>query len=204
MADAEQSVFNGSGELLFHYKWADPQYLNLAIGAKIVPGSIGATARNIVCHERIAVPIVAKKQLAAMKFASLSSTIGGDGEILYALSGGADDTQDQKEVIVILKNNTDQSVQQFFPQGTSIPDPPSFRTEVDRALVRCDRNEFAITKVESWNASNQLVRVGAGDPGVDVKYSQFLPYSPYATLQAIACPNGYAGLGVQISLDKDG
>jgi PDZ domain/Caspase domain len=201
MADAENSFFNGSGDLLFHYKWAEPQYLNLAIGAKIVPGSVGATAKNLVCHERIRTPIVTKKQLAAMKFASLSSTAAGDGEIFYALSRSEKDVQDQKEVVVLIKNNTDRNV--VFPQGTSIPDPPSFRTEVDRILLRCDKNEFAITKIEFWNASNQLVRVAALDPGADVPFSQSVPFSPNATMQAIACPNGYAGLGVQIALDKD-
>jgi hypothetical protein len=32
MAIAESSIFDKSGNLLYHYKWADPQYLNLAIG----------------------------------------------------------------------------------------------------------------------------------------------------------------------------
>jgi uncharacterized caspase-like protein len=203
MADAEQSIFSGSGDLLFHYKWADPQFLNLAIGAQIVPRSIGYTARNIVCHERSRTPIVTKKQLRAMKLASLASMPAGDGEIFYALSRSGKDIQEQREAVVLVKNNIDHNVKDFFPQGVSIPDPPSFRTEVDWMQIRCDRNDFAITKTEFWNASDQLVRVVALDPGADVPYSQFQPYSVHATLQAIACPNGYAGLGVQIALDKD-
>ena len=135
MAGAEQSVFNGSGDLLFHYKWADPQYLNLAIGGKIVPGSVGYKARNIARNERNRTPIVTKKQVGVMKFASLSSTVAGDGEIFYALSRGEKDIHDQREVVVLIKNNTDRNVKDSLPQGVSIPDPPSFRTEVDRILM---------------------------------------------------------------------
>jgi Caspase domain len=81
MAVAESSIFDKSGSLLFHYKWADPQYLNLAIGTTFIPSSIASTARNIVCHEEFATPLISKGQLAEMKFRSLASTVSGDGEI---------------------------------------------------------------------------------------------------------------------------
>jgi hypothetical protein len=47
MAIAEHSIFNVSGELLYHYKWADPQYLNLSISTTLTPGSTAVTAREI-------------------------------------------------------------------------------------------------------------------------------------------------------------
>ena len=47
MATAEISVFDKSGKLLHHYKWADPQHLNLSIGMTLWPGSVGSTAKNI-------------------------------------------------------------------------------------------------------------------------------------------------------------
>ena len=74
MAIAETSIFDKSGNLLYHFKWADPQYLNLAIGVTLGPGSVGLTARNIACHAEFATPLISKGQLAEMKFTSLSST----------------------------------------------------------------------------------------------------------------------------------
>jgi uncharacterized caspase-like protein len=51
MAVSENSVFNKTGELIYHYKWADPQYLNLSIGATLLPGSVGLTEGYIKCHD---------------------------------------------------------------------------------------------------------------------------------------------------------
>jgi uncharacterized caspase-like protein len=39
VALADLSVFDKSENLLFHYKWADPQYLNLTIGQTFIPSS---------------------------------------------------------------------------------------------------------------------------------------------------------------------
>ena len=50
MATAEDSIFDKSGNLLYHFKWADPQYLNLSIGIALAPGSVGSSGRNIACH----------------------------------------------------------------------------------------------------------------------------------------------------------
>jgi hypothetical protein len=46
VAFAERTVISKSGETLSHYKWADPQFLNLAIGTAVVPGTI-----NFFCPE---------------------------------------------------------------------------------------------------------------------------------------------------------
>jgi hypothetical protein len=82
-AMAERSVISKSGEVLFHYKWADPKYLNLSIGGSINPGTVAETARNILCNDAFITPLVTKSDLATSKFASLSSTVKGDGQIFY-------------------------------------------------------------------------------------------------------------------------
>lgn len=85
MATSEQTIFKGTGEALFHYKWADPEYLNLSLGQALPPGSVGSNARYMACHEEIGLPLVTKKQITDMKFISLSSTSNGDGDIFYEI-----------------------------------------------------------------------------------------------------------------------
>jgi uncharacterized caspase-like protein len=200
MAIAEDSVFDQTGNLLSHYKFADPRYLNLSIGMQLQPGSIGWTARNIVCHQETGTPLVSKSELAEMKFTSLASTVAGDGEIFFKLSQVSQEVQDQKAVILIIRNNADHNVTEFMA-GVSIPDPPNFRTEVDRVLLKCSENKFAIEKVEMWNAANQLVRMGVLDPTRTIPYSDFKPFSAYATLQEIVRGKGYGGLGLRYSAE---
>ena len=50
MATSEDSIFDNSGKLLYHFRWGDPQYLNLSIGMMLQPGAVGLTAKNIACH----------------------------------------------------------------------------------------------------------------------------------------------------------
>ena len=203
MAIAESSIFDNSGNLLFHYKWADPQYLNLSIGITLVPGSVGLVARNIACHAELATPLISKGQLKEMKFASLFSTASGDGEIFFGPSQTSQNVQDQKEIVVILRNNEDRNVNDFYPKGISIPDPPNFRTEVDHVLLKCNENKFLIDKTEFWSAANELVRVQAIDRGLPFDFSEFKEFSPYATLQQIVCGKSYGGIGIVVTPDPN-
>jgi hypothetical protein len=56
LAMAETTIYGKSGETLHHYKWADPEYLNLSIGISISPGSVAATARNFLCNDELRTP----------------------------------------------------------------------------------------------------------------------------------------------------
>jgi Caspase domain/PDZ domain len=203
MASSEDFIFNGAGELLFHYKWGDPKYLLIStIGFAVKPGTVSYTGRNIACNETVATPLVSKKQMAKMDFASLSSSTDGNGEILYGSAQKSRSDPNQMEVVGIFKNFADHNVKDFLPVGTSIPDPPNYRNEVDLILIRCDANKFAITKTEFWDASNRLVRIVFSDPAVSVKFSEFIPNSPFAAMQEIFCQKGYAGVGLRLADDK--
>jgi uncharacterized caspase-like protein len=202
MAIADDSIFNKSGDLLYHYKWGLPQYLNLSIGTTVRTGSVGSVGRNIACHDEAATPLVTKKQIAAMKFNSLSSSVAGDGELFYGSAQSDRNVQDQKNVLFILRYNEDRNLKDVLPAGMSIPDPPNFRTEVDRVLLKCDENRFAIDKEELWNSANELVRIRALDRTLGVQFFEFKEFSPFASLQEITCGKGYAGLGLRLALDN--
>ena len=163
---------------------------------------MGYTGRNIACNETIATPLVSKKQMTKMDFTSLSSSTDGTGEILYAPAQKSRSDPNQMEVVGIFKNFADHNVKDYFPAGASIPDPPNYRQEVDLILIRCDANKFAITKTEFWDASNRLVRIVFSDPAVSVKFSEFIPNSPFAAMQEIFCQKGYAGVGLRLADDK--
>jgi hypothetical protein len=137
-----------------------------------------------------------------MKFQSLASTGAGDGEIFYKPIQGNDEPANQKEIISVVKFNTNRNIKDLLPQGFSIPDPPNYQTAVNRILVKCDENKYTIDKAEWWDASPQLVRVGVINP-VDVKFSEFDKFSPIATLQAIVCQRKLSGIGINFVNDGD-
>src|SRR5205814_6271819 len=107
------------------------------IGFKFGPGSVGNTGKNLTCDAALTTPLVSKKQIANMSFTSLSSTTAGDGEIYYGTAQKNKNDPSEIAVTFVLKYNSDHNVKEFFPNGTSIPEPPEFRYEVDRVLIRC-------------------------------------------------------------------
>jgi hypothetical protein len=203
MALSEEWFYDKSGGLLFHYKWADPQYLNFSIGTVIQPGTIASSARNIVCHEEIATPLFSKAEIAHKQFKSLASTPTGDGEFLYEALPEISGNADLKHLALIVRFNTDHSVAESFSSDFSIPDPPQFRTEVDEVRVKCDVRQSATTMTEFWNASNELVRIGTIELN-QLQYTEFQEFSPLGVVQQALCNNGYAGIGVQVAANEGG
>jgi caspase domain-containing protein/PDZ domain-containing protein len=203
MALSEDSIFNAAGELLFHYKWGDPKYLKISTGGfEVQPGSVGHVARTIVCSEALSTPLVNKRQMATMDFITLSSMSDGNGEILYQPPHKGQSDPTQLEIIMIFKNFVDRNVRDFFPEGVAIPDPPNYREEVDLFSIRCDFNQFAITRTEHWDATNRLVRTQFVDP-TRAKLSEIKPNSPAAGIEEIYCQKGYAGVGIRFAEDKN-
>jgi hypothetical protein len=145
--------------------------------------------------------LVSKKQMAKMDFISLSSTLDGNGEILYQPPRKDRSDPNQLEIIHVFRNFSDRNVKEFFPEGVAIPDPPNYREEVDLVLIRCDSNQFAITRTEHWDAANRLVRSQFVDPA-RIKFSEVQPTAPAAVMQEIYCQKGYAGIGIRFAEDK--
>ena len=108
----------------------------------------------------------------------------------------------QMEVVLVFKTFADRNVKDVLPAGTSIPNPSNYRHEVDLVLIRCDTNKSAIARTELWDASNQMVRLAFLDPAATVKYNDFVPGSPFATMQEIYCQKSFAGIGVRLVEDK--
>ena len=187
-AIAESTVVNKSGETVSHFKWANPQFLDMSIGMAIKPGTVGYVAWNILCHEELQTPLVTKTQLVAMNFSSLSSMVAGDGDIFYTPIQNGINTAEQQEIMIVFKMFKDTDL--VFKENISITNPPSYRTEVDMVLLKCDKKSISIRKSEYYDASNNLVYLNAPDLSKEMDWINFLEQSPYSVLQRIVCkPN---------------
>lgn len=203
MANANTDIYNKSGELLFHYKWGDPQFLNLGIGIDLQPRSVGSTAQAIACREELGTPVVSREQISRMKFRSLSSTTDGNGEILYEPGQIDPNVPYQIAVVAMTYYFADHNIKENLPAGYVIPDPPNYRTEVNHVLIKCDENKYLIDRAEFWDSSNQLVRMAINDPTIPVSFADFGKFSTFANFQEMFCGKGYAGLGIRLSTDNN-
>jgi uncharacterized caspase-like protein len=100
---SEQTIFDKTRKELYHYKFADPRYLDLSVGTSVSPGSVGDSLRTLACKDDASTPIVSKDRLSKMDFKSLSSTIAGDGELFFEPLQNESSKSDEKNLIFILR-----------------------------------------------------------------------------------------------------
>src|SRR5262249_11337343 len=150
-------------DLLWRYKFADPNLLELTDEYKIVPGSIFATLQTLACHNEMRTPLIDRDELTTGT--SVASTGSGDGEIFYIpyvpLQIGERATkQDWKGVVVVTRYNQDHKatdrpgVYKKFPRAA-----PIFRTSVSLELFNCATSQVFFGKLEAYDASRQLVDI---------------------------------------------
>ncbi len=186
---AEQRLVSSTGQTLYHYNWGDPRYLTFAAGLTLAPGSVGYTAQKIACHAEINTPAVSKKQLAAMNFDSLSSTVKGDGNLFYKVLSNNDDKNDKK-LLFIFKFFEEREIP--VGQDVTIGNVPRYQIEVEHTTLKCNERKLVSTTSEYYDAENRLVYLIALDP-----LSGTIPWveikdvaSPLSQLHRIVCNIG--------------
>ena len=208
-ARADDTIVSKSGETLYHYKWADPKFLDMSL--PLDPGSVGLSARNLVCHEGLRTPLVSKKQLTSMSFSSLSSTVEGDGDIFYKVMQNDQSTpQDKKEILFIIRSHTESVLTLNTPFSTSTSFP-KYLFEVHHSQLSCTDNTFTSLKRENYDASGNLIYITVNpliswskfkerSPFASLQPSEFKERSPFDLLQRIVCP--YGGLGIEVASEN--
>jgi hypothetical protein len=181
---SERTITGKSGEVLFHYKWADPHFLILSNGPKLAPGSVAMSARNIACHEELRTPLVGKLELASLKFPSLTSAIADDRDIFYIHKKG---TESQITVTTITRWHKDRKISAALPAGIYIAESSQYRFEVAQAQIYCAENKMSLLKEEYYTVSNELVYLAAVDLFKQVRQVYINETSPYGKLRRIVC-----------------
>ena len=167
-AYAENTIYGRSGEVLYHYKWGDPRYLNLSIGFPLAETSIGAAAQKLACREENPLLLASKQQLSSSsKFESLSSTVNGEGEIFYRAvprSQGAD--ADVKESLLLFKMKNEQEIQ---VNGKSVG--AKYFNELNHFMLKCTENKSAILEIGFYDSSLNLIHMALRN----VNWTEFGP-----------------------------
>jgi hypothetical protein len=182
---SERTVIGKSGEVVFHYKWADPRFLILSNGPKLGPGSVAMSARNIACHEELRTPLVDRLELTSLRFPSLANTIAGDRDIFYIPTKDGNGGQNQVSVTTIIRWHEDRKISAALP--ATIAEFSQYRFEVARVQIYCAENKMSFSKEEYYTASNNLAYLAAVDPSRQVPQIYINETSPYVALRRIVC-----------------
>ena len=189
-ATAEATLLGDANSILYHYKFADPRYLDLSIGMTIKPGSVASSMQRLACNEKVYMPLVTKGQLARMEFKLVASTQSGDGEIFYGqLRENRQDDQYENLLTVILRYFDDRPIP--LAPTALLAEPLKHRIEVDRVDWRCKEKKFRILRTEYYNSSNELAYLffSADAQLEQLKWTELKngAISPLSTLNEIIC-----------------
>ena len=186
-ATSEETIFGRDGTLLSHYKYADPQYLNLAVGFTFTPNtSLASSFQRIACSDEVSTPLLTKEQLAKMEFKLFSRTANGDGDFFFEELPELS-TENQKEAILILRFDSDHAI--TVPPTAIFDTPPNYRIEVDRVDLQCRERRLSANRSEYYSASLDLNFLQAPSSLTNRTWLELKPeiVSPLSTLHDILC-----------------
>jgi hypothetical protein len=185
---ANRSIIDKSGEVVFQYKWGDPEFLVLSNGPKLISGSVAMLARNIVCQDELRTPLVRKSELASlMRFPSIRNAISEVGNFFYLPPENPKPEKSRIDVVTITKWPADMNISDILPKG--MKESSKYRFEVAKTRMACDKNKMSFVKKEYYGASNQLVYMtvdlASESDQVDIDVT-----SRYGALRRIVCNLG--------------
>jgi len=193
---AESTYYSKTGEVIHHHKWSDPRYVDgMVKPTDIVPRSIAADARVIVCNKTLNTPLVSKQELTGdMKdLTSLASAANGEGEFYYKLGEFAEqrggDNVD-KNAIMIFKLNTDKLLADVYSEsGKPAFGDVKYRTLIRLISFKCTESQFTSRKTEYYDDDRKLVDLAVADPAKPATWTEIVQQSPMALLRRITCGN---------------
>jgi hypothetical protein len=137
-----------------------------------------------VCTEDLRLPLIGKKAVSTMNWKLVSSTVKGDGEMAFAPTQSDLRAEGQKDLVLIFRMYQDTNFN--FPAGISFAGAPTYRTELDRVVLKCDQNTVVTVQSEYYDATNKLVVLTVPDPS-KVVAQQYVEQSPYSVLRRMVC-----------------
>jgi hypothetical protein len=187
-AFAERTFYNKSGEVVYHYKWGDPETLDLSIGpGPIKSGSVVSLAQHMLCDGQLRKPLLAPSEIANMNLSHLSNTSNGDGEIFYGPMMGISSPIYQKELLLVVKHHRDHMLSDLFSKQNVRGVSGSYRTFADLLRFDCKSRKLTAEKIDYFDKENILVYANA-----PINNPPFEPTkgSPFENVMNMACGPG--------------
>jgi hypothetical protein len=195
MRVAENTILDKKDNILYHYKWAEPKFLEEIVDPMAIPpGSVSYFVRNVLCDDQLRTPLVQKQQLFAMKFSPLSSTPAGDGETYYKFYRN-DTSSDTHQVVFVVRFYKDKALEEMpgfenlkkVPRFENINEIFIFRTMISLTEIDCSEKRWFGRKFEFYDGLGSLVAIGAADPTKAPSWFEIVDKSPMSLLRRIVC-----------------
>jgi hypothetical protein len=158
---AERTVYSSAGEIIFHFKFGEPESLDLSNGQTISSGTILALAEHIVCDEKLRSLLLSKARFNNMHLSYLANAPDGDGNWFYGSMKSTSNSAYPIEVLFVDKKNGDHGFANIFPGQNVRGLPPGYRTLAQNIQINCAERRFVAPALEYYDRNDKLAYLAA-------------------------------------------
>jgi hypothetical protein len=173
--NAESTVYNIAGEIISHFRTAEPEALNPAAFKPTPAGIVLSTAEQLACDESLTTPLGDQVKNAKLTFFSVTHT--GDGDMYYGPAKKGSESPVApvpyapsaesplpylREVLVVTKFFQDHSLADIFPKKPLLNYPHSYRSLAQVVQINCTYKKGQSPIMDSFDAQGNLVYLSIG------------------------------------------
>ena len=173
-AVAETTNYNKAGDIISHFKQAEPEALNVSAGTPVPPGSVLSMGARVACDESLATSLA--EQVKNSKLTYLSGTATGDGDIFYGPAKKLSESPYHYEVLTVVKLFQDHSLTELFPVKPVLNSPQTYRSYAQVPKINCTDRKALLSKTDNFDSQGNLVDINlaGGETPFDVKQGTVL------------------------------
>lgn len=164
-AQVERTIYNSAGDVVYHYKYSEPESSDLANGQSVWPGTVVATAQRIMCDEALRTLLLTKARFENEHLSYIANLPGGGGSFFYGLIKPTSNPTYPIEALIVIKKNNDLRLADEFPGQNVRGLPPNYRTIAGNAQINCKEKKVLGFADEYYDKDEHLVYLAAQLPG---------------------------------------
>jgi uncharacterized membrane protein YhaH (DUF805 family) len=164
---AERTVYNRAKEAISHFKWGNPESLDMSSALPITPGSAFGLAELIVCDEHIRTPLLQKDESVPSKNMKYLSRMITEpfADVYYGFEKSILNSVFGIEMIMLFKNDVTHSITELVPNINVLGLPNSrFMTRADIVQLNCTERKIRVVKMEFYDSANNLLAMVPSSP----------------------------------------
>jgi hypothetical protein len=154
MVVAKAIIFDASGQPIYSYKWGDPEFVDLSIGTRAQPGTVGEALKSLMCIPGLKAAYISGQELSDMQFIPLSSTVDGKAEVFYRPEQLTD--AGAVAALVVVRMIKEQPIASILPTGSTDTTSSTYKYSVEKITLDCTARTFTAPKVEYYGSNSTL------------------------------------------------
>jgi hypothetical protein len=154
---AERTVYSSAGEIIFHFKYAEPESLDMSNGLTISPGTILVLAQRLLCDEKLRSLLLSRAQFSNIHLSYLANSADGDGDVFYGPIKPTSNPAYPFEVLLVIKKTGDHDFAKEFPGQNIRGRPSSFHTFAETLQMNCTERKIFVAALEYYDRDDNLV-----------------------------------------------